>query len=383
MKSLACCAACCVAALLLAPAQAALAKVPAGASLHKPTTDAQDHPAEVVKAVQPRYPAGDLREGGTGCVRLVFRIDPDGKASHVEVLSAFPDPKSTTNHYVYVSKRALAESTFKPAVKDGKAVSAETAFTYAFAIASDKEMEATDQWLCEVPLFMATPINIYRANASKATSKADSGATPESEQPKATLDQTVQTGKRPVTVTAEFCIDPQGRLANVTLDGGDRLDRQAALIALDSLHYRGRKLKADGSSSANMIWTCGLHRDVEFYSQDREGVVGRIDDAGFNELISVPADPKLLASSGQAMQIKVPLNAALPPKAVVTVEFCIDRDGSTSDRQIVEAKPPKLFDDMMLQYVAGWRFAPQDLRMCNVYRTLQFAIPKPRAAQSR
>jgi protein TonB len=43
----------------------------------------------------------------------------------------------------------------------------------------------------------------------------------------------------------------------------------------------------------------------------------------------------------------------------VVVAYTIQPDGSTSDLEVVEAEPPKIFDRSALEAVRQWRFAPQ------------------------
>lgn len=55
-----------------------------------------------------------------------------------------------------------------------------------------------------------------------------------------------------------------------------------------------------------------------------------------------------------------------PPRALragiegsVTVEFTIDTDGSVKDPTIVEADPPRVFDDAVLRAIRRWKFEPE------------------------
>lgn len=55
-----------------------------------------------------------------------------------------------------------------------------------------------------------------------------------------------------------------------------------------------------------------------------------------------------------------------PPRALragiegsVTVEFTIDTDGSVKDPEIVDADPPRIFDDAVLRAIRRWKFEPE------------------------
>ena len=45
-------------------------------------------------------------------------------------------------------------------------------------------------------------------------------------------------------------------------------------------------------------------------------------------------------------------------EGIVTVEFTITTDGSVKDAEIIEAKPPNIFDKAVLRAIKKWKFNP-------------------------
>jgi protein TonB len=75
--------------------------------------------------IKPNYPRKALFSGTSGTVTAEFTVEPDGSASHIEIIKAKP-----TRVFNNVVKEALRRSKFKPKVVNGKPVAAR--YTYSF-----------------------------------------------------------------------------------------------------------------------------------------------------------------------------------------------------------------------------------------------------------
>jgi len=93
-----------------------------------------------------------------------------------------------------------------------------------------------------------------------------------------------------------------------------------------------------------------------------EPYLGEIGDGSGNAGgLGHPGKPNI--DSNVVPSLRIP--PAYPKRAlrsgfegIVTVEFTITIDGSVKDAEIVEAKPPNIFDKAVLRAIAKWKFNP-------------------------
>ena len=127
-----------------------------------------------------------------------------------------------------------------------------------------------------------------------------------------------------VTVAANFCVDPAGHVADVTMTGGDNDTRALALKALKAVPFtprgsnaapnvRGLLIGEPGPSggtyqpllsvtsigyfmgrpeaslpASTPMWSCGLMTRVHVYSKPVNDTIAKIDRAWFHSLSAEP-----------------------------------------------------------------------------------------------
>lgn len=77
-----------------------------------------NRPAQVVQTVAPNYPYFMRRAEATGEVTVSFKVNAQGIVTHAKVVG------TTNREFVSPSLQATRQWTFKPAMKDGRAVEA-------------------------------------------------------------------------------------------------------------------------------------------------------------------------------------------------------------------------------------------------------------------
>ena len=92
-----------------------------------------------------------------------------------------------------------------------------------------------------------------------------------------------------------------------------------------------------------------------------EPYLGEFSGSGDSSALGRPGKPNI--DSNVVPSLRIP--PAYPKRAlrsgiegVVTVEFTITIDGSVRDAEIIEAKPPNIFDKSVLRAISKWKFNP-------------------------
>lgn len=247
---------------------------------------------------------------------------------------------------------------------------------------TEQQVRHTLNWMCTQPLFVVRPIPILAATPAGRTAPrspvpATAPATltylpAASANPAVILSRRLLPGPESATVTAKFCIDPKGRLADVVLHGVKFTDRAAsALAVLGTLGFSARTI------GKTPVWTCGFTTRIRFFGTPEHGRIGAIERTRFTALSGTPPTPSLRAANPPQIDLSLPrgLLHRLPPVARIEVEFCIRPDGTVENARVVHAEPPRIFNRAALETVRGWRFAAPDAKMCNVYQSVEFKIP--------
>ncbi|GEM_PF-4748819 len=376
--------ACLVAAGLILPASAAGNAV-------------QSRPLTPVYRASPRFPYNKSLIRRQGCVGMVFSVSRTGRVANIRVLSAYP-----RWGFVKPSRDAIAQWRFLPPLIDGKPVPTPRvrqififqvhanpnilgSHLHANSREIEKQVHDTLSWMCAQPLFLVRPIPILAAHpASRAAPRPPAPSTAPAiltYLPAASINPAVILARRllpepqSTTVTARFCIDPKGRLANVVLRGARSTARAAsALAALDALDFSARTI------DKIPVWTCGLTTRMRFFAPPRHGRIGAIERTRFTVLSGTPPTPPLRAAKPPRIALSIPprLLGHLPPVARIEVEFCIRPDGTVTSAHVVHAEPAQIFNRAALETVRGWRFAAPGVEMCNIYQSVAFKIPKVR-----
>ena len=92
-----------------------------------------------------------------------------------------------------------------------------------------------------------------------------------------------------------------------------------------------------------------------------EPYLGEFSGSGDSSALGRPGKPNI--DSNVVPSLRIP--PTYPKRAlrsgiegVVTVEFTITIDGSVRDAEIIEAKPPNIFDKSVLRAISKWKFNP-------------------------
>ena len=92
-----------------------------------------------------------------------------------------------------------------------------------------------------------------------------------------------------------------------------------------------------------------------------EPYLGEFSGSGDSSALGRPGKPHI--DSNVVPSLRIP--PAYPKRAlrsgiegIVTVEFTITIDGSVKDAEIIEAKPPNIFDKSVLRAISKWKFNP-------------------------
>ena len=92
-----------------------------------------------------------------------------------------------------------------------------------------------------------------------------------------------------------------------------------------------------------------------------EPYLGEFSGSGDSSALGRPGKPHI--DSNVVPSLRIP--PTYPKRAlrsgiegVVTVEFTITIDGSVKDAEIIEAKPPNIFDRSVLRAISKWKFNP-------------------------
>lgn len=340
-----------------------------------------------IKRVKPEYPRGAQIIGSSACMTFMFTVTAEGKTTGIRLANAYPSLRDLGRLGFFNSGRqALSQWQFAPPeASTVMATQVSHVFQeFIYILGRDhtnqhiQALHATTGWLCSNPLFPAMPIKIVGstgADASMATSGAWSAAKDSRLTARYTLaldpDLTRKAGKiEETTIEANYCVDPKGRLANVVmLDGSSEAQNTARLI-LNELDYSARTLEGTA------LWTCGLHTQIKFSEQPEEGYLGIIERSWFNELTAQPQMPKFLSATPPKLQVMIPRDAHLPPKATIEVRFCISAGGKPYNLKVTHANPPEIFNQAALKTVAGWQFDSTDHAVCDVYQKVAFNIPR-------
>ena len=92
-----------------------------------------------------------------------------------------------------------------------------------------------------------------------------------------------------------------------------------------------------------------------------EPYLGEFSGSGDSSALGRPGKPNI--DSNVVPSLRIP--PTYPKRAlrsgiegIVTVEFTITIDGSVKDAEIIEAKPPNIFDKSVLRAISKWKFNP-------------------------
>lgn len=232
----------------------------------------------------------------------------------------------------------------------------------------ESEADGTLAWLCRLPLMHGVHI-VARAPATKPAASKTDNSWPDYESvvlPAGILPTNSASGHARI----QFCVDVQGRLSNTVVETAtpDPLYGYAARRVMEQVNLSAREV------SKQPVSTCGLSALVTFSGsagKQKAGSIGRIGDVRLSGTTPVPA---FKSAKPAKVALHIPVGTKLPPVAKVEVRFCIDKDGSVSEPEVIKATPARYFDQAAIETVKGWRFASSTRRLCDVYQWVKFPL---------
>jgi len=170
-------------------------------------------------------------------------------------------------------------------------------------------------------------------------------------------------------VDVKFCVTAKGHVSNaaVTKSSPKSLYDAAALAALKTWKYTARSMTLHNtwmSPEHKPARTCGL--------QYRIPVIGQ---ATFSKTpVAVNQRPTAI----QTRDLALP-KGPTPHHGLVTLSFCIDKNGKVSDAKAIKSKPAGVFDQAAIQILHVWSYWPKTVdgkavRTCNVEESIAFKL---------
>lgn len=321
--------------------------------------------------------------GEPACIGTDFTLTAKGEVTDVRLATAFPSLHPLErSQAVDAARIAIGQQTLRPRTVDGSPVVAHhvaRVVVFAHTISqplsgSGDAVAATEKWICHQPVFAIRPIRIVAS--------ATPGMAPV-EAPANTVRYVAAVGdgarylagfEKPVRVGAQFCVDPQGRMANAVLSDASGRAQRAAMVALDALSFTPRII------NGRAVWTCGLNTAVRILAEPGAGgELAQIEPATFSTLSVGSATPNPLSQSVSSVKVSVPSDAVIPNSVQLEAQFCIEPDGSTSNRRILRSSAPQALAKAALDIAASWRFARREHTLCNAYHTVHLRVSRSSA----
>lgn len=387
-----------------------------------PVPGSADGSVKALVRIAPIYPreAEVLTDNGA-CLSAQLTLTTSGRVANLEVVGAYPTIHHIQKYgYVEAIRQVINGWRFAAQSKGADFSSTPKVLQKIIFIRVPPETVSSVMALrlvCKQPYLLAPkPISILSSSASQQDSsesaaeagrKAGAGAVAGISISIPRAMHITRSWQGDENIRAQFCVDPQKRIANVVLKGGTQKGQAVALAALDELPVAAARVQQSASQPQQLstiivtawrtgdeslvqrmeqteskaieagipIWACGLRVKVRLFAEPKGRTIGLIERTSFGQLSGESNMPPIIATHSPHQNLTVPTGAKLPDKARIEVEFCITPGGSPSTAHVVSAKPAKIFDQAALKVVAGWRFARRAHMMCNVYQTVGFKIP--------
>jgi TonB family protein len=180
-----------------------------------------DKAPEVTKQVQPKYPAAAMKDSAEGTVWTKVWIDESGKIAKAEL------QKSDAEIFNQAALDAVKQWTFKPAMKDGKAIATWVAIPFRFKI--QKGGGPTDYTLSpSAPLLIGVNPRLgYRVLRQPPYLIGQSPSPTNDWYPEAAIKDEFEG-----TVMLKLTVNVGGRVDRVEIEGHSREDLDSAAVHL-------------------------------------------------------------------------------------------------------------------------------------------------------
>ncbi len=308
-----------------------------------------------IRRVPPRYPAEAQDQGIQGCVDVEFYLDHKGRPTHLQAWASVPN-----GVFDQAAIQTVATWLFRVTDRQGQLTTAGAVPLFQPIIFSmygtTTRAYSIINWICHQPPPRTLVVASGTASAgirilkSKGDKWVDVVRMPD---PHHTL---LKNG----WVDVGFCINAKGRVTDtsITSSSPHGLYDRAALAALKSWSFSGRK------NSAWAVKTCGLRYHIPII--------------GAASLARGPAVINQRPTAIPTRDLSLP-KGKIPPKGRVTLQFCIDKEGSVSDATTIKSQAASVFDQTAVQMLQIWKYWPKTVndnpvRSCGIQETVVFKL---------
>ena len=328
----------------------------------------------VLKRTPPTYPEEAVYRGVQGCVLIGFRLDAEGRPTHLQSLASYPN-----GVFDEAAVRTIAKWRFRATDEQGHpaTLSKPNFIGQIIQFLIHGKRNGVAGWICHQP----TPRTLVASPAP-----ATAGIHISTEQHKQWVDMVSvpDPNHEPLTngwVDIKFCVNAKGHVADarVKRSSPEGLYDRAALAALRSWFFSARHRKRDTVTP--------LFRNRVEFSTPRFingkpvktcGLSYRIAVIGAANLARGPAGVNQRLTAIPIRDLGLP-KGRVPRKGRVTLRFFIDRDGSVSGTRIVNSHPRGVFDKAAERMLHIWDYWPMTMkgkgvRSCGVRETVVFKL---------
>ncbi|MDN5863903.1 MAG: energy transducer TonB [Gammaproteobacteria bacterium] len=310
-----------------------------------------------IRRFRPVYPHQALVKGIQGCVSVGFRLDSNGYPMRLQAFASVPN-----GVFDEAAIRTVAKWQFRTTNLQGQQIApppeAQLYQTIVFSLyGSPAKSRSIVSWICG-----QTERRVLIASPAPATVPAPTISTVRH----GAVDLAGIRVKPGTSLTngwvdVGFCIDEKGDVAHATVEDSSppELYDKAAIAALETWSFDARQ-----TLGGDPVKTCGLKY--------------RIKVIGAASLVEKPAVINQREMAIPIGDLDLP-QGSTPDRGRVTLQYCIDKDGSVSNANVIASKPAGAFDKAAIQVLHFWKYWPRTvngtvLRTCNLRTPVVFKL---------
>ncbi len=309
-----------------------------------------------IRRVPPTYPEKAQSRREQGCVNVRFRLDSHGRPTQLRVFSSQP-----RGIFDQAAIRTMSQWRFRVTDEYGHPIPIRKNFLLGQIIifqayGTNGRTRSLLNWIC----FQPPPRTLIVSPAPTATGARISikkhGAGIDVVQMPTQSNRALKNG----WVDVDFCIDTRGQVSDATIEASSPhgLYDSVALDALKTWQFTVRR-------NRRPVGTCELHYHIP--------VIGAAS------LARSPVVINQRPTAIRTQDLALPEGKATPLDGKVTLQFCIDKDGSVSNARVISSRPGRIFAQAALRTLHVWQYWPRTVngkpqRTCNVQETVIFRL---------
>ncbi|MDN5863904.1 MAG: TonB family protein [Gammaproteobacteria bacterium] len=326
--------------------------------LYKTSPDAEQYSTLVrINYVEPVFPDKAERNARQGCVNVGYHLDKQGRPTRLQVIADIPK-----DIFDKATVRAIAQWRYRATDPQGQTITPpdnielRQIWVYRWGMMDGKTLSIL-HWLCEQTVSRTLVALPAPPEATAPGIHAVKNA------PVDLVAMPVDPGTALTTgwVDVNFCIDAKSRVIQPSIRGSSPrgLYDEVAVAALKTWNFRARR-----TNSGHLAKTCGLTYRI------------RILGAA-----SLARGPGIISRRETIFPVS---QLGLSPKSTphhgrVTLQYCVDGDGSVSDARVISSKPTNAFDRTALKMLQIWEYWPKmvngsPVRVCGVQTSVDFEL---------